>query len=184
MSAKENVYAAIVVTAIGLIIHLLIISQVSTEPVPGSMGYSQVGPSTLPRTAAWGFVLTGLIWLTLEIRKSAKARRARKAAAEPIQQAAEPIQKDGWSWSLLVWVGMLTYIALTPVLGFSESCMVFGVPLGLVIARSRPMGLQKLDLIGLFIGVVLAPLLLHFLFYRYLYVAFPVGPISRILIGG
>jgi hypothetical protein len=184
MSAKENIYAALVVTVMGLIVYLLISSQVSMEPVPGSMGYSRVGPSTLPRTAAWGFILTGLVWLALETRRLVKARRARRASAEPIQETADPIQRDGWGWSMLVWVGMLTYIALTPVLGFAESCAVFGLPLGIAIARSRPKGLQKYDLIGLLIGVVLAPLLLHFLFYRFLYVAFPVGPISRMLTGG
>ena len=183
MIDKENFYTALTVTAIGLIVFLMIPIEVSMDAVPGSMGFSQVGPATLPRSAAWGFTLTGLTWLTFEIRKYLKARGAQKPAAEPIQAAAEPNQRDGWTASMLVWVGMLAFTALTPVLGYAEACMVFGLPLGLAIAYTRQKRPQPSDFIVLLAGIVITPLLLHFLFYRFLYVAFPVGPISRLLIG-
>ncbi len=186
MTAKENLILALVVMALGVTTYFVIPFQVDMESVPGSMGYSKVGPATLPYLASWGFLITGLIWITSEARRYLKVRRDRKAGLGQNQGAAaeDQGQNENWTWSLLLWVAAAGYVALIPALGFAESCMVFGLPLGLAMIRSRKIELRPHTLLGLLIGVILFPVLLHFLFYRFLYVAFPAGPISRWLAGG
>jgi hypothetical protein len=51
------------------------------------------------------------------------------------------------------------------------------------MARARPKRFQKRVWIGLGVGMVIFPLILHFVFRRFLYVDFPGGIISHLLTG-
>lgn len=177
MSRKENLFAASVVTLLGVAAYLLIPNQVSMEPVPGSMGFSRVGPATLPALAAWGLIATGFGWLAME---TWRWRRQRVVATMGIPRAAVDAR---WRSPMSVWLGMVAYVGLTPLLGFTESSMLFGLCLALATAPARAKRKRRRFVIELLAGVVLFPVGLQFLFYRFLYVALPTGFISRSWIG-
>ena len=184
MSTKENILSAIIILVLGFIVYFLIPYQVGMDPVPGSMGFSEVGPSTLPSLSAWGFILIGLIWLSSEALKYFNARRNEEAVTIPNEEIENIEQREKWGWSLLLWVGAVIYVALIPVLGYAESCIIFSLPLSLAMIRSRSEEFHIKNLFGLLIGVIIFPILLHLLFYRFLYVDFPTGIISRFFVGG
>jgi len=185
MSAKENLYIAAIVFAFGLIIYLLIPFQVSTDSIPGSLGFSEVGPDTLPRLSALGIIITGLVWGGRSMWEYLRVRRARDAVPGLIHRTAGDDEPKKWLWPIMTWVGMMIYVTLIPVWGYTEASFLFGLIVGLAMARNRPNGLQPYasTAVYLFIGVVLVPLSLGFVFYKYFHVILPTGPISRVLLG-
>ena len=184
-SAKENLYMAVIVLSFGLIIYLLIPFQVSMESIPGSMGFSQVGPATLPRLSAWGIILTGLIWSGRSLWKYISERRSAFSEPDSMQKAAGHDQPVKWTWSIMTWLGMIMYVALIPVWGYMESSAIFGLIVGLAMARPGRDGLKAYATIGirLFFGVVIIPLSLNYVFYKFFFVPLPTGLFSGLLFG-
>ncbi len=183
MWKQENFRLAVLVTTFGLIVYLIIPIQVSSAPVPGSMGLSKVGPATLPLVSAWGFIITGLIWMAFEGGRFLQARHGARERVAPTQRAPEKEGSAGLFFPLGLWLAVVIGISLLPMLGFAESCTVLGIPLGLAMARAKRHGLQRRDWIGLGAGMGILPLILHFVFRRFLYVDFPSGIISQFLAG-
>ena len=99
----------------------------------------------------------------------------------------EGAAEGNWTAALLfplgLWLGVVIGISLIPVLGFAESCMVLGFPLALAMGRARSKRFQGGHWIALVAGMGIFPLILHFLFRRFLYVDFPGGIISQFLAG-
>ena len=183
MLEKEELYTAIVVIVFGLFVYILIPNQVSTDPIPGSMGFSQVGPATLPWLSVFGILLTGLIWLCYTIWKYRSARRIVQSGVEPAENAAMSYRPGIWVFAFITWLGMIVYVLIIPVLGYPETSTLFGLTIALTMARARPKWLQPSDWVGLLIGVVIFPFVLNFFFLKYLYVTLPPGPLSGLLIG-
>jgi len=183
MWKEENFRLALLVTAFGLIVYFIIPIQVSSAPVPGSMGLSKVGPATLPRVSAWGFIITGLAWMAFEVGRFLKARRGVRERVASIEGTAGGDGVAALLFPLGLWLAVVICISLLPMLGFAESCTVLGIPLGLAMARARPKRFQRGDWIALGVGMGIFPLILHFLFRRFLYVDFPGGIISQFLTG-
>jgi hypothetical protein len=184
MSDRENFYAALIVLAVGICVHLLIPFQVSTDPIPGSRGFAIATPSTLPRLAAWGLAIVGLMWAA---RSFLRMRRA-AGSASPVQSTLPAdelaaLESKRWKWSLLVWATAIVYVILIPAIGYAEASILFGLTLGLSMLWARPGGLARNVWPGLAIGVVAFPILLYLVFHRFFYVTLEPGLLSA-LVGG
>ncbi len=179
MSEKENFYAALVVLGIGILFHVLIPFQVSTEPIPGSRGFVIVSPSTLPRLASWGLVIVGIAWAIrsfLRMRRG-QGRTSRAAASDEMTA----LEDKRWLWSIVVWVSAIVYAFLIPVVGYTEASIAFGLGVALTMLWARPEGLKAIPWPGILIGVCAFPIVLYVVFHKFFYVTLAVGPLSALL---
>lgn len=170
---NQDRWTAVVCLAIAVFVVLAIPSQTSDRPLPGARGFDKLDGAFFPELAVTLFMIAA-IWLFIEARpkKATPASGAAGTASIDTQTALSEIEPPGMTLRDLIWAlalsgGMLAYVQFLGPLGYLL-CTIVGVAvLAFVCGQRSP--------VGFFLGAVVFPAAVYYLFTRLFLVPLPRG---------